>query len=53
MEKPEITEVVNAQMPLCATLGIRMFGGRDEVDATLDWAPGCARPEESCTAGCS
>ena len=44
-EKPEITEVVSAQMPLCATLGIRMFGGRDEVDATLDWAPGL------CTAG--
>ena len=45
MEKPEITEVVNAQMPLCATLGIRMFGGPDEVDATLDWAAGL------CTAG--
>ena len=44
-EKPEITEVVSAQMPLCATLGIRMFGDRDEVDATLDWAPGL------CTAG--
>ena len=40
MEKPEITEVVNAQMPFCRTLGIRMFGDRDEVDATLDWAPG-------------
>ena len=39
MEKPEITEIVNAQMPLGATLGIRMFGGPDEVDATLDWAP--------------
>jgi 1,4-dihydroxy-2-naphthoyl-CoA hydrolase len=39
-QKPEITEVVNAQMPLGATLGIRMFGGPDEVDATLDWAPG-------------
>ena len=45
MEKPEITEVVNAQMPLCATLGIRVFGGPAEVDATLDWAPGL------CTAG--
>ena len=44
-EKPEITEVVSAQMPLCTTLGIRMFGSRDEVDATLDWAPGL------CTAG--
>ena len=40
MEKPEITEVVNAQMPLGATLGIRMFGGPDEVDATLEWSPG-------------
>ena len=39
-EKPEITEVVNAQMPLGATLGIRMFGDADEVDATIDWAPG-------------
>jgi uncharacterized protein (TIGR00369 family) len=38
-EKPEITEVVNAQMPLGATLGIRMFGGSEEVDATLEWAP--------------
>jgi len=38
--KPEITEVVNAQMPLGATLGIRMFGGPEEVDATLEWAPG-------------
>ena len=44
-EKPEITEVVSAQMPLCATLGIRMFGGPDEVEATLDWAAGL------CTAG--
>jgi len=44
MEKPEITEVVNAQMPLGATLGIRTFGGADEVDATLEWAP------ELCTA---
>ncbi len=39
-DKPEITEMVNAQMPLGATLGIRMFGGPDEVDATLEWAPG-------------
>ena len=39
-DKPEITEVVNAQMPLGATLGIRTFGGPDEVDATLQWAPG-------------
>lgn len=45
MEKPEITEVVNAQMPLGTTLGMRTFGGAEEVDATLDWAPGL------CTAG--
>ena len=44
-EKPEITEVVNAQMPLGTTLGIRTFGDADEVDATLAWAP------ELCTAG--
>ena len=43
--KPEITEVVNAQMPLGATLGIRTYGGPDEVEATLAWAP------ELCTAG--
>jgi uncharacterized protein (TIGR00369 family) len=40
VDKPEITEVVNAQMTLGATLGIRMFGGPEEVDATLEWAPG-------------
>jgi uncharacterized protein (TIGR00369 family) len=45
MEKPEITEVVNAQMPLGTTLGIRIFGGPEEVDATVQWAP------ELCTAG--
>ena len=39
-EKPEITEVVNPQMPLGATFGIRTFGGPEEVDATLEWAPG-------------
>jgi uncharacterized protein (TIGR00369 family) len=43
-EKPEITEVVNAQMPLGATLGIRTFGDADQIDATLEWAP------ELCTA---
>ena len=43
-DKPEITEMVNAQMPLGATLGIQIFGDADEVDATLDWAP------ELCTA---
>jgi 1,4-dihydroxy-2-naphthoyl-CoA hydrolase len=45
VEKPEITEVVNAQMPLGATLGIRTFGGPEEVDATIAWAP------ELCTGG--
>ncbi len=45
MEKPEITEVVNAQMPLGVTLGIRTFGDADEVDAKITWAP------ELCTAG--
>ena len=44
-EKPEISDVVNAQMPLGTTLGIRTFGGADEVEATLDWAP------QLCTAG--
>jgi 1,4-dihydroxy-2-naphthoyl-CoA hydrolase len=39
-DKPEITDVVNAQMPLGATLGIRTFGGPEEVDATLEWAAG-------------
>jgi len=43
-DKPEITEVVNAQMPLGATFGIRTFGGPEEVDATLEWSP------ELCTA---
>ena len=43
-DKPELTEVVNAQMPLGTTLGMRTFGGAEEVDATLEWAP------ELCTA---
>src|SRR5688500_3855556 len=45
MAKPELTDVVNEQMPLGATLGIRTFGGAEEVEATLRWAP------ELCTAG--
>jgi uncharacterized protein (TIGR00369 family) len=45
MERPEITEMVRAQMPLGETLGLRFFGGEDEVDATIAWAP------ELCTAG--
>jgi uncharacterized protein (TIGR00369 family) len=43
-DKPELTDVVNAQMPLGTTLGMRTFGGAEEVDATLEWAP------ELCTA---
>jgi uncharacterized protein (TIGR00369 family) len=43
-DKPELTEMVNAQMPLGSTLGLRTFGGPEEVDATLEWAP------ELCTA---
>jgi uncharacterized protein (TIGR00369 family) len=45
VEKPELTEFVNAQMPLGTTLGIRTFGGAEEIEATLGWAP------ELCTAG--
>jgi 1,4-dihydroxy-2-naphthoyl-CoA hydrolase len=45
VDKPEITEMVNAQMPLGTTLGIRTFGDAEEIDATLAWAP------ELCTAG--
>ena len=45
MGKPELTEVVNEQMPLGTTLGIRTFGDAEEVEATLQWAP------ELCTAG--
>ena len=38
-DKPELTEVVNSQMPLGSRLGIRTFGGPEEVDATIEWAP--------------
>jgi uncharacterized protein (TIGR00369 family) len=41
---PDLTEMVNEQMPLGATLGIRTSGDADEVEATLEWAP------ELCTA---
>jgi 1,4-dihydroxy-2-naphthoyl-CoA hydrolase len=41
---PDLTETVNEQMPLGATLGIRTSGGPDVVEASLDWAP------ELCTA---
>ena len=44
-ELPEITELVNAQMPLGGTLGIRTYGGPEEIQAALDWAP------ELCTGG--
>ena len=44
-DRPEITDVVNAQMPLGTTLGIKTFGGPEEVESTLAWAP------ELCTAG--
>jgi 1,4-dihydroxy-2-naphthoyl-CoA hydrolase len=39
-DAPDLTEVVNSQMPLGTTLGIRTSGGPDEVEATLEWAPG-------------
>ena len=43
---PDLTELVNEQMPLGATLGIRtVTGGPEQVEATLTWAP------ELCTAG--
>ena len=42
---PDLTEIVNGQMPLGTTLGIRTSGGPDEVEASLDWAA------ELCTAG--
>ena len=41
---PDLTELVNQQMPLGTTLGIRTSGDQDEVEATLEWAP------ELCTA---
>ncbi|HLG08640.1 MAG TPA: PaaI family thioesterase [Gaiellaceae bacterium] len=44
-ELPELSDAVNAQMPLGTTLGIRTFGGPDEVEATIAWAP------ELCTSG--
>ena len=43
---PDLTGLVNEQMPLGATLGIRIVTGEpDEVEATLGWAP------ELCTVG--
>ena len=34
---PDLTEMVNEQMPLGATLGIRTSGTPDEVEATEEW----------------
>jgi uncharacterized protein (TIGR00369 family) len=42
---PDLTAVVNEQMPLGATLGITTRGGPEEIEATLRWAP------ELCTGG--
>jgi uncharacterized protein (TIGR00369 family) len=39
-QKPDITELVRAQMPLGETLDMRFFGGAEEVDATLAWSEG-------------
>ena len=39
-DAPDLTDVVNGQMPLGTTLGIRTSGSPDEVEATLEWAPG-------------
>ena len=44
-DQPELTEMVNAQMPFGATLGMKSYGGPEEVVTTLAWAP------ELCTAG--
>ena len=38
-DPPDLIEVVDAQMPLGTTLGVTTFGGADEVEATLAWAP--------------
>ena len=42
---PDITDVVNGQMPLGAHLGMKTFGGPEEVVTTLAWA------SELCTTG--
>ena len=49
MEKPELTEVVNAQMPLGATLGIRTFGGQTRWTRHSRGRPSYARREASYT----
>jgi 1,4-dihydroxy-2-naphthoyl-CoA hydrolase len=45
VELPDITEMVNAQMPFGATLGMKCYGAPEEVVTTLAWAP------ELCTGG--
>jgi 1,4-dihydroxy-2-naphthoyl-CoA hydrolase len=44
-ELPDLTAIVNEQMPLGTTLEITTRGGPEEVEARLDWKP------ELCTAG--
>ncbi len=44
-EKPEITPLVVAEIPLAATLGMRFYGDAEEIDATIEWA------QELCTGG--
>jgi uncharacterized protein (TIGR00369 family) len=40
MTDPAATEMIHAQVPLCATLGITADAARpDEVVLSLDWAP--------------
>jgi uncharacterized protein (TIGR00369 family) len=41
----DLTPLVHEQMPLARSLGIRVAGGPDAVEATLDYSP------ELCTAG--
>ena len=52
-EAPEITEMVNAQMPLGATLGIKTFGGPRRSRRRSRGHPSSARREASYTAECS
>lgn len=44
-EPQDLTAMVNEQMPLGTTLGIRTSGGPEEVEAALEWVP------ELCTGG--
>ena len=36
----DLTAIVNEQMPLASTLGMTTRGGPEEIEATLEWAPG-------------